>query len=129
MTKQEALQLFASHVDVASLKSDFPDIDWIVNELSDGQQEIVIRLQGEDPDFRPAVDLAAIDEITMQDIPAEVKNAITLRKHKRKARRIRRARRDAAIFKRIDAMRIPMGITIRRCMRILRDKIEIQEDE
>ena len=85
MTKQEALQLFVSHVDVSALMADFPDLDYVITELEDGQQEIIVRLQGEDSDFHPTADIATIDAMTFDDMPAEkIKNTIVLRKHKRK---------------------------------------------
>jgi hypothetical protein len=129
MTKQEALQKFASHVDVPGLKSDFPEIDWVVTELDDGQQEIIIRLQGEDVDFRPGADYAVIDALEMKDIPDAVKNSITLRRHKRLITRNRRDRFENAIFRRIKALIAPAGISVHRLIKILKRHLPVVEVE
>ena len=129
MTKKEALQKFASHVDVSAMIDEFPDIDWVVTELEDGQQEIIVRLQGEDTDFRPGGDLAVIDSVLMKDIPNPVKNTITLRKYKKQARRARLTRRDNAWLKRVNKMRKEMGMSVRRCVRLLQSKLPVQEDD
>jgi hypothetical protein len=131
MTKQEALQKFASHVDLSGVMDDFPEIDWVITELDDGQQEIVIRLQGIDVDFHPAGDLAVIDSTLMADIPNAIKNTITLRKHKIIATRERLDRRDNAWLKRINGMRIEMGMSVKRCVRLIESKIpaRVREDE
>ena len=129
MTKKEALQKFASHIDLSAMMDDFPDIDWVMTELEDGQQEIIIRLQGADPDYNPAGDLAVIDSVAMKDIPNSVKNSITLRKYKKQARRARLDRRDNAWLKRVNGMRKEMGMSVRRCVRLLQSKLPIVEDE
>jgi hypothetical protein len=129
MTKQEALQKFATHVDLSGMMDDFPDIDWVVTELDDGQQEIIIRLQGEDVDFRPAADYAVIEAIEVKDIPNVVKNSITLRRHKRLITRNRRDRFEHAIFRRIKALIIPAGISVQRLIKILKMHLPVTEDE
>lgn len=127
MTKQEALQLFASHVDVPALKADFPDLDYVITELEDGQQEIIIRLQGEDADFHPASDVASIDEIEVKDLPYATKNMITLRNHKNKLKRQRLRRRNNAILKRVRALLKPTGVSVRHFVKIIRHSLPEQE--
>jgi hypothetical protein len=129
MTNQEVIQKFASAVDVAALRVDFPDIEWVITQLEDGQQEIIIRVQGKDPDYFPAGDLAEIDSTLMADIPNEVKNTITLRKYKVHATRVRLARRDNAWLKRINGMRIEMGMSVKRCVRLIQSKLPMPEDD
>lgn len=130
MTKQEALQLFASHVDIPALKSDFPDLDYVITELEDGQQEIIVRLQGEDSDFRPNADISVIDAMTFDDLPAEKpKNTIVLRKHKRKLIRIRKHRRDIALLKRIKTLITPAGISLRKIAKVIRQNLPVEELE
>ena len=119
MNKTEALQKFASHVDVPALKVDFPDLDYVVTELEDGQQEIIVRLQGEDSDFHPAVDIAAIEALKMEDIPDAVKNTITLSKRKRKLRHDRLRLRDVALLKRIKQMSLDMGVEPKTLPRLI----------
>jgi hypothetical protein len=130
MTKQEALQLFASHVDVSGLTDDFPDLDWVATELEDGQQEIIVRLQGEDSDFRPAVDLAAIEAMTRADLPdGSVINETVLRKYKRKMIRSRKLSRDIALLKRIKSLIAPAGVSLRRIAKVIRHNIPAEEIE
>ncbi len=129
MTKQEVLQKFASAVDVAALRADFPDIEWVITELDDGQQEIIIRVQGDDPDYRPTADLAAIASLERADVPGSIKNAITLKKHKRKLHIARLKRRDNAWLKRINQMRIDMGLDVHRCIKLIQSKIPVEESE
>lgn len=131
MTKQEILQLFKSSIDMIDLEGNFPDIDWAVTEFEDGQQEIIVRLQGEDSDFRPTSDYAIIDAVEMKDIPDAVKNSITLRKRKRIMKRLRRVRFENAIFKRIRALIVPAGISVRRLIKILQNNLPVEtvEDE
>ena len=130
MTKQEALQLFASHVDVPALKVDFPDLDYVITELEDGQQEIIIRLQGEDSDFRPAADIAIIDAMTFDDLPdGEVKNSVVLRKRKRKLIRKRKRRRDIALLKRIKTLVAPAGVSLKAIAKVIRHNLPVEETE
>jgi len=130
MTKQEALQLFTSHVDIGGLKADFPDIDFVVTELADGQQEIIIRLQGADADFRPAADLAVIDAMTRADIPAGmVRNDIVLRNHKRRMRNARKRRRDLALLKRIKTLIEPAGVSLKRIADVIKENIPVTQED
>jgi hypothetical protein len=129
MAKQEALQKFASHVDLSGVMDDFPEIDWVVTELDDGQQEIVIRLQGIDVDFHPAGDLAAIDATLVAGDDFEVKNNITLQRYKKQARQERINRRDNAWLKRINGMRIEMGMSVKRCVRLIESKMPVRVKE
>jgi hypothetical protein len=130
MTKNESLQLFASHVDVAALKSDFPDLDWVVTELSDGQQEIIIRLQGEDPDFRPNADLSAIDFLTRDDLPdGRARSKVCLEKCQRKMTRIRNQRRDIALFKRIESLISPAGVSLRDIVEVIQRNLPVEDVE
>ena len=135
MTKNEALQLFASHVNIPALKADFPDLDWVATELEDGQQEIIIRLQGEDADFHPSIDIAAIEEMDVSDLPGEVKTPLFLRKHKRRLIRQRNLRRDIALLKRIKSLVTPAGVSLKEiakiiCCNIPPDEIEpVSEDQ
>jgi len=127
MTKQEALHLFASHVDVPALKVDFPDLDWVATKLDDGQMEIVIRLQGEDKDFRPGTDIAVIESMVVKDLPDDVKNNIVLRKRKRKMIRARKRRRDLALLKRVKSMVLPAGVSLREFSEVIRHNLPIEE--
>jgi len=130
MTKQEALQLFASHVDVQGLKSDFPDIDWSVMELEDGQQEIVIRLQGEPDAYHPAADLAAIEAMTVDEVSLfPVKNAITLLKEKRIRKQQRIKQIEKEYIKRIKQFTLDMGIPLIRGAKVLKEAIAQKVDE
>jgi len=129
MTKQQALQLFASHVDVPTLKSDFPNLDWVVSELEDGQQEIIIRLQGKDPDFYPAADIAVIESMGLEDLTTGVKNNIVLRKRKRKMIRERKRRRDIALLKRIKSLVAPAGVSLREMAETIRYNLPVEEIE
>jgi len=130
MTKNEALQLFASHVDLPALKSDFPDLDWVATELEDGQQEIVIRLQGMDADFHPEADLSAIDEMIVADLPdGVVRNSIVLRKRKRKMIRARKQRRDLALLKRIKSLVLPAGVSLHEIADVIRQNLPVEEVE
>jgi len=129
MTKNEALQLFASHVDIPALKADFPDIDWVATELEDGQQEIIIRLQGEDADFRPFVDIAAIEEMDVCDLPGEVKTPLFLRKYKRRLIRQRKLRRDTALVKRVKSLVTPAGVSLKQIAGIICRNIPPDETE
>ncbi len=130
MTKQEALQKFKSHIDIPALRSDFPNIDFVATELEDGQQEIIIRLQGEDPDFRPAADLAVIDSMTKEDLPdGMVKNTIVLRRHKRKLKDVRKRRRDIALLKRIKTLIEPAGLSLRKIAKIISRNIPVTREE
>ncbi len=129
MTKQEALQLFASHVDVSGLMDDFPAVDFVVTELDDGQQEIIIRLQGADPDFRPVSDLAVINDMTKNNLPdGMVKNAIVLRRHKRRLRNARKRRRDLALLKRIKTLIEPAGVSLRKIVDVIKENIPTREE-
>ncbi|MBW8017997.1 MAG: hypothetical protein FVQ82_17645 [Planctomycetes bacterium] len=130
MTKQEALQLFVSHVDIPALKADFPDIDWVVTELEDGQQEIIIRLQGEDSDFHPAADLAVINNMTKADLPdGMVKNTIVLRRHQRQLGYARKRRRDLALLKRIKTLIEPAGVSLRKIADVIKENIPVTQEE
>ena len=130
MTKQEALQLFASHVDIPALKADFPDLDWVATELDDGQQEIVIRLQGVDSDFSPAADIALINAMTVADLPdGMVKNQVVLRKYKRKMIRIRKRLFYKALLKRIKALIVDAGVPLRTMAKVILHSIPAELDE
>lgn len=130
MTKQEALQTFSSHVDIAGLKNDFPDIDWVITELEDGQQEIIIRLQGADPDFHPSADIAVIDAMTVNDITMfSVKNEGTLEKEKRITKRQRIVLRDNAIFKRVRQILLDAGLKPRKALKIVKERLAAEEVE
>ena len=152
MTKQEALQKFASHVDVPALKADFPDLDYVITELEDGQQEIIVRLQGEDSDFRPSAYVAEIDAVTMADfrIPDDAsleeiaaiealvleyfpdgkpKSGIVLRKHKRKLIRLRKRRRDIALLKRIKTLIAPAGVSLRKIEKVIRNNMPVEDSK
>ncbi|MBW8017936.1 MAG: hypothetical protein FVQ82_17335 [Planctomycetes bacterium] len=129
MTKQEALQLFASHVDVSGLMDDFPAVDFVVTELDDGQQEIIIRLQGADPDFRPVSDLAVINAMTRASLPdGMVRNDIVLRNHKRRMRNARKRRRDLALLKRIKTLIEPAGVSLRKIVDVIKENIPTREE-
>ncbi|MCF7954414.1 MAG: hypothetical protein K9M75_01295 [Phycisphaerae bacterium] len=127
MTKQEALQLFISHVDVPGVRSSFPDLDYVVTELEDGQQEIIIRLQGKDADFRPDSDIAAIEAMVLDDLPDGIKNTIVLRKHKRKLIRERKRRRDIALLKHVKSLVLPAGVSLREFAEILQHNLPGKE--
>ena len=130
MTKQQALQLFASHVDVAALKADFPELDWLVTELDDGQQEIIIRLQGEHSAFRPAVDLAVINAMTRASLPVGmVRNDIVLRNHKRRMIDARKRRRDLALLKRIKTLIEPAGVSLRKIANVIKENIPASQED
>jgi hypothetical protein len=129
MNKNEALQLFATHVDVPALKSDFPNCDMIVSELEDGQQEIIIRLQGKDPDFHPAGDIAVIESMGLEDLTTGVKNNIVLRKRKRKMIRARKRRRDIALLKRIKSLVLPAGVSLREISETIRHNLPVEDIE
>ena len=130
MTKQEALQLFASHVDVPALKVDFPDLDYVITELEDGQQDLIIRLQGEDSDFRPAADIAAVEAMTFSDLPDDkVKNQVVLRKYKRKLIRVRKRRRDIALLKRIKTLVAPAGVSLKAIAKVIRHNLPVEDTE
>ena len=130
MTKQEALQLFVSHVDIPALKADFPDIEYVATELDDGQQEIIIRLQGEDADFRPAADLAVINAMTRASLPdGMVRNDIVLRNHKRRMRNARKRRRDLALLKRIKTLIEPAGVSLRKIADVIKENIPVTQEE
>ena len=129
MIKEQALQLFASHVDIPALKADFPDLDWVATELDDGQQEIVIRLQGKDPDFYPAADIAVIESMGLEDLTTGVKNDIVLRKQKRKMIRARKQRRDIALLKRVKSLVLPAGVSLREIAETIRHNLPVEEVE
>jgi hypothetical protein len=129
MIKEQALQLFATHVDVPALKSDFPNCDMVVSELDDGQQEIIIRLQGKDPDFHPAADIAVIEAMGLKDLTTGVKNNIVLRKRKRKMIRARKRRRDIALLKRIKSLVLPAGVSLREISETIRHNLPVKEVE
>ena len=130
MTKEQALQLFASHVDVPALMVDFPDLDWVATELEDGQQEIIIRLQGVDSDFYPAVDIALIDAMTVADLPdGRVKNQVVLRKYKRKMIRVRKRLFYKALLKRIKALIVDAGVPLRTMAKVVQHSIPTEDDE
>lgn len=129
MTKQQVLQLFASHVDLPALKVDFPYLDWVITELEDDQQEIIIRLQGPDPDFHPAADIALIETMGVADLPDGVKNDIVLRKHKLKTIRARKLRRDIALLKRVKALVLSAGVSLREIAETVRHNLPVEENE
>jgi len=129
MNKNEALQLFASHVDIPALKVDFPDLDWVITELEDGQQEIIIRLQGEDIDFHPSIDITAIEEMGVSDLPGEVKTPLFLRKYKRRLIRQRKLRRDIALLKRVKSLITPAGVSLKQIAKIICRSIPADEIE
>jgi hypothetical protein len=127
MTKQEALQLFASHVDIPALMADFPNLDWVATELEDGQQEIVIRLQGVDTDFHPTSDVNNVRMMTIADLPeGKAKNRIVLDGTIAIAIEERYNRRDRAILKRIVCLAQAVGISLRRIVRVLEDYISTE---
>ena len=129
MIKEQALQLFASHVDVPALKADFPDLDWVATELDDGQQEIVIRLQGVDADFHPSSDIAVIESMGLEDLTTGVKNNIVLRKRKRKMIRARKQRRDIALLKRIKSLVLPAGVSLCEMAETIQHNLPVEEVE
>jgi hypothetical protein len=130
MTKNEALQLFLNSVDMIDLEGNFPDVDFVVTELSDGQQEIIIRLQGEDTDFRPTVDLSAIDSMTMDDLPdGSVRSKVCLEKCQRKMTRIRNQRRDIALLKRIESLISPAGVSLRDIAEVIQRNLPVEDVE
>ena len=129
MIKEQALQLFANHVDIPALKADFPDLDYVITEFKDGQQEIVIRLHGKDPDFYPAADIAVIESMVVKDLPDGVKNNIVLRKRKRKMIRARKRRRDIALLKRIKSLVLPAGVSLREISEVIRQNLPVKEIE
>ena len=129
MTKQEALLLFASHVDIPGLKSDFPDIDYIITELEDGQQEITIRLQGIDKDFNPGDEISSIMAMTKEDIPdGQIRNIIVLKKLQKKLVRQREHRRNLALLKRIKALIIPAGVPISKIIKVLQHNQHVEDE-
>jgi len=112
VTKEEMLQKFESVFDYATFELDFPDVSWAASELEDGQQEIIVRLQGIDPGFHPSVDIAAIETMAVDQITDfTVKNPVTLKKQIRKDKEARLCERDVAIDKRIDALLNAAGLT------------------
>ena len=129
MTNNQVLQKFAAAVDAAALRADFPDIEWVITQLEDGQQEIIIRVQGADPDFSPAADLAVIEAVAMADISNPVKNTFTLAHHKEKLRNARLARRDLALLKRIKALISPAGVSLKKLAKIIRRNLPDVEIE
>lgn len=129
MTKEEALQLFESSIDMIDLEGNFPDIDMVVTELEDGQQEIIVRLQGVDFDFHPASDISVIEAMVYDDLPDGAKNDIVLRKHKRKMIRTRKQRRDLALLKRVKALVLPAGVSLREFVKTLRHNLPGKEAE
>ncbi len=129
MTNNQVLQKFAAAVDVAALRADFPGIEWVITQLEDGQQEIIIRVQGADPDFSPAADIAVIEAVAMADIPNPVKNTFTLAHHKDKMRKARLARRDLALLKRIKALISPAGVSLKKLSKIIRRNLPVEEVE
>ena len=129
MNKTEALQEFISHVDVPGVRASFPDLDYEVTELEDGQQEIVIRLQGVDPDFHPTADIAVIESMDRADLPTGVKNTIVLRKYQREMIMARKQRRDIALLKRIKALILPAGVSLREIAKVVRNYIPVEEVE
>ena len=130
MTKQEALQLFLSSVDLIDLEGNFPDVGFVVTELEDGQQEIIIRLQGEDSDFRPAADLAVIDAMTRASLPVGmVRNDIVLRNHKRRMIDARKRHRDLALLKRIKTLIEPAGVSLRKIANVIKENIPASQED
>ena len=130
MTKNEALQLFLNSVDMIDLEGNFPDVDFVVTELVDGQQEIIIRLQGEDPDFRPAVDLVVVDAMTMADLPdGSVRSKVCLEKCQRKMTRVRNSRRDYALLKRIKSLITPAGVSLRGIVEVIQRNLPVEDTE
>ena len=159
MTKDEILQKFKRSIDMIDLEGNFPDIDFVVTELEDGQQEIIIRLQGEDSDFRPGGDYDAISAFKLTDFrrpvvpeagaddsayitacgdievlradffPGVAINTSTLRRGQDRKKRNRRKRFEKAIFKRVKALIVPAGISVRRMIKILQNNLPVQEDD
>ena len=129
MKKNKALRLFKSSINMTDLEGYFPDCDMVVSELDDGQQEIVIRLQGKDPDFYPAADIAVIESMVVKDLPDGVKNNIVLRKRKRKMIRARKRRRDIALLKRIKSLVLPAGVSLREISEVIRQNLPVKEIE
>ena len=129
MTKQETLQLFRSSIDLIDLEGNFPDCDMVVSELEDGQQEIIVRLQGVDPDFHPASDITDIEAMTIESLVDGVKNSIVLRKQKRKMIRAKKQRRDIAMLKRVKALVLPAGVSLREMAETIRHNLPVEEAE
>ncbi len=129
MTNNQVLQKFAAAVDAAALRADFPDIEWVITQLEDGQQEIIIRIQGADPDFSPAADIAVIEAVKMADIPNPVKNTFTLDHHKEKLRNARLVQRDLALLKRIRVLISPAGVSLKKLAKIIRRNLPDVEIE
>jgi len=110
MTKEQALQLI----------DDSPNAVFKLQTLSDGQREVIILPDGEDPDYYPAQDVAAIEGMTFDDMPdGRVKNAITLRKYKAKLINTRNQRRDTALLKRIKSLVTPAGVSLRKIAKVI----------
>ena len=141
MNKQEVLETFRNNVDVPALKAAFPDIEFAISELEDGQQEIIIRVQGEDPDLRPAADIAKLNNLKATIAhksgdgrrvwnPALTALGITtpirLKKYKRRGIKARKNRRDKAVFKRIKLLAVEAGIAPRRLIRLLKNHIPME---
>ena len=104
MTKEQTLQLI----------NDSPDAVFKMQTLSDGQREVIILLDGEDPDYYPNADIAAIDAMKVDDLPdGMVKNAITLRKYQARLKRQRLDKLYSALHKRQTALITPAGVSCR----------------
>ncbi|MBW8016236.1 MAG: hypothetical protein FVQ82_08620 [Planctomycetes bacterium] len=129
MNKNEALQLFKSSINMIDLAGNFPDCDMVVSELEDGQQEIVIRLQGKDPDFNPSAEIAVIESMGLEDLTDGVKNNIVLRKRKRKMIRERKRRRDFALLKRVKSLVSPAGVSLREIAETIQLNLPVEEVE
>jgi hypothetical protein len=129
MTKLEALQKFKSHIRLVALRADFPDIDFTATRLDDGQLEIVIHLHGVDPDYNPEADIAAINAMTVEDLPdGKIKNSIVLRKHKHVRTQKRKDRRDRALLKRVKALVAPAGVSLRRIAKVIVNSIPMEDE-
>ena len=129
MTNQEVLQKFGEAVNVQQLKADFPDIQWVISKLDDGQQEIIIRLQGEDADFYPAADYAAIDAMTQDDNPRPVKSSLSLLKEKSARRYARKKLLHLALFKRIKTLLNSAGIPLEKFVKLINECLPVEDEE
>jgi len=112
MDKSAALQTFIDCVDIPAVRAAFPDLDYAVTELEDGQQEIVVRLQGIDPGFHPSADIATIEAKTVDQVTDfTIKSPTTLRKQIRKDKLARFGEHNVAIAKRVKALLLAAGLT------------------
>ena len=128
MTNSEVLQKFDAAVDISQLQQDFPDIEWVITQLDDGQQEIIVRVQGADADFHPFSDYAAIENLTVNDIPdGDVKNGIVLDKLKRHRRRQREQRLYKALLKRVGVLLVSAGVEPSEFVRVIKNDSPVEE--